>query len=132
MSLTDEERDAIVKYRVERAHQSFEEAKGVIELKMWSLLANRLYYTLYYVFVALLIKDGYFSKTHSGMISLIHQHYVKSGLLSIEDGRLVKKMFDLRQESDYDDFVYIEESEIMPFVPLVESLLNKITDMINK
>lgn len=47
MSLSDEERKAIVDYRIERAQKSFEEATNVMAMGMWSLLANRLYYTLY-------------------------------------------------------------------------------------
>ena len=132
MSLSEEERKAIVQYRVERAKQSFAEAKGVAEMGMWSLLANRLYYTLYYISVALLIKDGHSTKTHSGMMALIHQYYIKTKVLSVEDGRLIKRMFDLRQESDYDDFIFIDENEIKPFIPKVEELLNKISSIINK
>ena len=130
MGLSDEERQAIVDYRVERAQRSFEEAKNVMDMKMWSLLANRLYYTLYYISMAILIKDGYGSKTHSGMIALIHQHYVKTGILTTEEGRLIKKLFDLRQESDYDDFVYVDETEIKPFVPKVEALMYKLIEII--
>lgn len=131
MSLTDEERNAIVKYRIERAFQSFEEAKNVSKMEMWSLLANRLYYSLYYISVALLINDGHITKTHSGMLALINQYYIKSGVLTVEEGRLIKRLFTLRQECDYDDFVYTTEDEIVPFIPLVESLLNKISSIIN-
>lgn len=129
MSLSEEERKAIVDYRIERAQKSFEEATNVMAMGMWSLLANRLYYSLYYALVALLIKDGYVSKTHSGMIALIYQHYVRTGILTAEEGRLVKKMFDLRQESDYDDFVYVDGDEITPFVPQVKELMMKIINI---
>lgn len=46
MSLSEEERKAIADYRIERAQKSFEEATNVMAMGMWSLLANRLYYTL--------------------------------------------------------------------------------------
>lgn len=132
MSLTDEERDAIVTYRVERAQVSMNDVKDLVSMHKWSLVANRLYYTLYYVSIALLLKDGHATRTHKGMMTLINQFYVRTGVLSTEDSRLIKRMFDLRQESDYDDFIYVTEQEIMPFVPQVEALLNKVIELIRK
>ena len=132
MSLTDEERDAIVTYRVERAQVSMNDVKDLVSMHKWSLVANRLYYTLYYVSSALLLKDGHATRTHKGMMTLINQFYVRTGVLSTEDSRLIKRMFDLRQESDYDDFIYVTEQEIMPFVPQVEALLNKVIELIRK
>ena len=63
------------------------------------------------------------------MIALIYQHYVRTGILTAEEGRLVKKMFDLRQENDYDDFVHMDGDEITPFVPQVKALMMKIINI---
>lgn len=45
--LTPEERKAIIRFRIEKARKSFDEAKAVAGLGYWSLAGNRLYYATY-------------------------------------------------------------------------------------
>lgn len=130
MGLTSEERQAIVRYRLENAQKAFEEAKAIAGMGYWNIVANRLYYCLYYASTALLINNQLSVHTHAGMLTLMNQHFVQKGQLSRDEGRLLKKMFTLRQESDYEDFVEVTEDEIRMYLPLVESLMQKIIALI--
>lgn len=56
MTLTDDERKAIIDYRIERAEMSFKEAEFVASGNFWNLAANRLYYSAFYMCEALLLK----------------------------------------------------------------------------
>ncbi|MBQ3833765.1 MAG: HEPN domain-containing protein [Bacteroidales bacterium] len=129
MSMTDEERNAITKYRTEKAIQTLEDAKQIAEIKRWSSAVNRLYYSIYYAATALLISNGHISRTHSGMMSLLNQYYVTTGILTKEDSKLIKRLFDLRQESDYDDFIDVDEEDVMHYLPEVETLVQKIISL---
>jgi hypothetical protein len=42
MSLSAEERRAVVEFRIEKAFRAYEQAKGVIGLKYWETIANSL------------------------------------------------------------------------------------------
>ena len=130
MGLTNDERQSIVKYRVENAQKAFSEAKTIMGIGLWNLVANRLYYSLYYACTALLIQNQLAVHTHTGMMTLINQHFVQTGRLTREDSRLLKKMYSLRQEGDYEDFVEVTDDEIRMYIPLVETLLNKILALI--
>ena len=130
MGLTNEERQSIVEYRVEKAQSTLDEAKKIVALGIWNIVANRLYYCLYYAATALLIHDQIPLHTHGGMLTLVSRHYVQGGQLTKEDGRLLKKMFTLRQEGDYEDFVEVTENEIRMYLPLVESLMQKMIALI--
>lgn len=130
MSLTEEERKAIVQYRIEKAKASLNDAIDVSAIWKWSLAANRLYYALYYAATALLINDGHITRTHSGMISLVSFHYVQNGKLSKDEGKLLKRIFDLRQESDYDDFIDADETDITTYLPMVSTLVDRLISMI--
>lgn len=130
MGLTNEERQSIVEYRVEKAQSTLDEAKKIIALGIWNIVANRLYYCLYYAATALLINNQIAVHTHGGMLTLINQHFVQTGQLTKDEGRLLKKMFTLRQESDYEDFVEVTEDEIRMYLPLVESLMQKMIALI--
>lgn len=66
------------------------------------------------------------------MITQINVHFVMTGILSREDGRLIRKLFELRQEADYDDFMDAEEADIKEYLPLVKSLIERIVSLINK
>lgn len=130
MSLTDEERDAVVKYRIEKSMKSFQEAEKVSEICLWNIAANRLYYAIFYLSTAILIHKGLSAHTHAGVISMIGLHLVKQELLTTEDMRLIRKMFSLRQEGDYEDFVDVSEEEIHEYLPKVQALLEKMKSLI--
>lgn len=89
------------------------------------------YTILYYAATALLINNGHATRTHSGMITQISVHFVLPGILTKDDGRLIRKLFDLRQEADYDDFIDATEEDINEYLPQVESLVKKIISLIN-
>ena len=74
VQLTEEERKAIVLYRLEKAENALVEAKDCVLLHHWNLAANRLYYTVYYASSALLISAGHAAKTHEYYVRLNKKH----------------------------------------------------------
>ena len=58
MTLSIEERKAIIEYRIEKSWGSFQEAQDNAQLGHWSLAASRLYYAAYYMASALLVDKG--------------------------------------------------------------------------
>lgn len=89
-----------------------------------------MYYAVYYAATALLISNGYTTRTHSGMITQMNVHFVLQGKLNKADGRLINKLFDLRQEADYDDFIDADEDDIKEYMPQVKTLIEKIISLI--
>jgi uncharacterized protein (UPF0332 family) len=115
MTLSHEERIAIVGYRIEKAKVAFKGAEAnALQLKDWTVAGNRLYYAVYYIVSALLIKNGYIAHTHAGTRSLFNQHFIKTDFVSRESGRLYSKLFETRQMGDYDDFFDLEEKDTCP------------------
>ena len=129
MSLSDEERHAIVLYRIEKANAALDDIRKVLPLELWSIIANRMYYALYYAASALLIHDGHKVGTHKGVIALFNLKYVKEGPLSREDGALFSNVFAFRQGCDYDDFIDATEEDVKRYLPRVEALVCKIISM---
>jgi len=66
MSLTKEEREAIVSFRIQKAKDTLAEAEGISTLNYWNAVANRLYYSCFYMTSALLIHNNYMAQTHRG------------------------------------------------------------------
>ena len=64
------------------------------------------------------------------MLTLVNMHYVRTGKLSADDGRLLRRLFTLRHEGDYEDFVEVTKEEIMQATPEVRALLDKLKSLL--
>ncbi len=126
MTLKYEEREAIVTLRLDKAKETLKEAIANFNMDYWHTAANRLYYACYYAASALLIKKGIEAKTHSGVINMFGLHFVTTGIIDTDEGKLYKRMFELRQTGDYDDWIVLEKEDIEPLIEPVKNFLGKI------
>ena len=85
--------------------------------------ANHLYYACFYAVSALLAANDLSSSKHSGVRSLFHQHFVRTGRFPRDMGVLYDHLFEIRQDGDYVDFVEIQESQVLPRIEQVRSFL---------
>jgi len=132
MRPTKEEKDAIAAFRLQRAYTTLNEAQGIAKMKYWHAAANRLYYACFYAVLSLLIKNGYSSRTHDGVFRLLGLYFVTPGIISKEENRLFRKLYDIRQSGDYEDMFEIEEEDIMPLFEPVEQFITTIENLINE
>jgi len=130
-----EELKALIKYRLGEAHEAREEAKILFEKGMYRGALNRVYYSMFYATLALLASKQLSVSKHSGVISTFHKEFVKTGLISPEVAKFLDIAFDLRNKSDYKDFVIPERSRVEEllqessnFIKTVESLLKNIIE----
>ena len=130
MSLDNEDRKALITYRQEKADMALDDAAFLTDAGKFGLAANRLYYALYYAASALLLSKGIATKRHSGLMTQINMHFVKTGILSKDEGALFKVMFSLRHEDDYEDFIEVEKADIDEYTPQVTALVKKFKDLV--
>jgi len=60
-------KEDIIAYRLKRARETFEDAEILADHAKWNSSVNRLYYACYYAVIALLLKYGFKTSTHSGV-----------------------------------------------------------------
>lgn len=123
MTLSIDEKKAIIEYRIQKAWNGILEAEDNAKLGYWTLAASRLYYATYYMASALLVDKGFIARSHSGVIHIIGSEFVKKELLSKEDGRLFSRLFNMRQSGDYDDLFDWTEEEVKPFFDKTKDFL---------
>ena len=128
--LKDEEREALVKYRIEKAYGTLVEAKDCAEGNHWTLTANRLYYAVYYASKALLIQNGIVAKSHEGVIGMIGQNFVVPGIITIDEARLLARLQNMRKTGNYDDFKEWHQEDVEPLFEKVEDYINKIKSLV--
>ena len=129
MGLTQDERSALVQYRLNKAQEVFTEATDVADLKHWNLAVNRLYYAVFHACGALLLTKGYTARTHSGIIHIILLEYVKTDILTKDEGSLISTLFNMRNTGDYDDLFDWTELQVAPLIEPVKNLLEKLKDL---
>jgi uncharacterized protein (UPF0332 family) len=131
MSLNDEERRIVVRLQLEKAHNTFNQIPLLSEAGYWDNVANRLYYSLFHAVSALLIHDGYNVGSHRGAVGAFGQHYVTTGIFSIEEGKHYSRLQGLREKSDYNCAYNASEQDIAPKIEPTRLLIEKIERYIN-
>lgn len=109
-------KEDLVAYRIERACKTLGTAKLIAESGDWNAVANRLYYACFYAVLALLARNDMDTYTHKGVKVMLSQHFIKSGLVDVVWGKLYQKLFDNRNEADYEDFIDFDEETIGIFI----------------
>lgn len=132
MSLTEEERGLLVEYRIEKAEATFIEAEDNARLNHWTLAANRLYYSVYYVSSALLLSKGISVKTHEGVNVMIHREFVKTGIIDSKDGELLSRLQAMRHSGDYDDLFDWKEEDVQPLFAQTRSYMDHVKGLLAK
>ena len=96
------DKDALIKYRLEQAKETFLDAKVLYENERRpASIVNRAYYAMFYATLALLVTIGKTSSKHIGVISFFDSEFVKKNIFPKEMSRMLHQAFDMRQEGDY-------------------------------
>ena len=132
MSLNDEERKILVGLEIEKSRRTFAEIEILRQAGLWDNIANRLYYSAFHAVSALLIHDGHPVGTHQGAVVMLHQHYVKTGILPKEDGAFYSQLQTLREKSDYNCTYYATEEDTAPRIALTEAFIEKVIGIVKE
>ena len=130
--LTEQERFDLMRYRIQRAHETMKEADLMNRESFYNAAVNRLYYACYYAAVALLIKNEIQPQTHNGVKTMLGLHFVSKGKLSREHGNTFTTLFDKRQSGDYDDFIYNDRETVNELYPKAQAFIEAIEQLINE
>ena len=130
MSLTSQERQIIVELEKEKALNILNEIDILKQAKLWNTICNRLYYAAFHAVSALLISAGYTVATHQGALVLLHQYYVKTGLLSKADGAFYTQLQRLREESDYSCTYYATEEETIAKIEPTKQFVANVLELL--
>lgn len=131
MGLTESERQIVVGLELEKAQKTLKEVDVLKGAAMWNAAANRLYYALFHAISALLINDGLQVKSHHGILSQFGQHYVRNGIFSRDDGRILSEMVIMRDNADYNCYYEAAEESVLSYITPVCALIEKIKNHIN-
>ena len=123
------ERD-LAKYRIEQARECLQAAEIMSEISTKNSV-NRSYYCIFHSMRAVLALEHFDSKKHSGVISAFRQRYIKTEIFPAALSRIIGSAFDIRNESDYEDFIEISEAQALQQIENAALFLKTVEDYLN-
>lgn len=124
------ERKEVSKYRMEQARQCITSAKALVEMEDYKGAANRSYYAVFHAMRSVLALEGKDFSKHSGVSAYFRKEFIKTGIFAVELSDIISMAFEIRSNSDYDDFYVISIEEVseqienaIKFCDIVESYL---------
>lgn len=130
MSLNEQQRSDLIRLYLTKSENTWDEFLIAINAKRWNMAANRLYYSLFNIVTALLVKDEHPVGTHRGTKAALGQHYVLTNKITPEAGRLYSQLSTLRERADYDVVFEATEEDIMKYKSQAEDFIKQIKTLL--
>lgn len=120
----------LIHYRMERAEETLQEARLMLENGHFHGAANRIHYACFYAVTALLLTRGLSSPKHRGIMALFNRPFVRKGIVSVDMGRFYAKTFDDRLEGDYGDVVELSEEDVKADFRMAQEFITQISSLL--
>lgn len=130
--MTPEERQILVAMQVERAHRFLDQADEMMDMGYSDMAVNRFYYACFHIVQALFIRKEIVAHTHSGMLTQFSKHFVKTEMVSLEEGSFLARLFQLRQKADYNCAYDITKEEALSLREPTHEFMEKIENIIGE
>ena len=108
----DQTSSDLASFRLQQARRCLRAAEVNIAADLFKDAANRSYYCIFHAMRAVLAFDRFDSKKHSGVISAFRQNYIKTGVFTADISDIIRTAFEVRNESDYEDFYVISKEKV--------------------
>ena len=119
-----------IQYRIDKSEEIFDDAMLLADNCRWNSCVNRLYYCSFYIVTALLANSGVNAESHNGVKRQFNLLFVKTGIITKDQGKLFSNLFDWRQETDYADFIEFDEDTVQPLLAQVKNFIENIRQII--
>lgn len=130
MTLKDEEREVLIKYRLEQAKETGKVVDLLIANNELSTAVNRIYYGMFYALLALGLKYKFETSKHEQLIGWFNKNFIHAGKVDTKYGKTLSNAYKNRKKGDYDAFVAFEienvkllKSEMIDFINEIEKTI---------
>lgn len=127
----DEKRRNLCRYRLEKAETCLSSARVLVQSKDYCGAANRSYYSIFHCIRSLLVLEGVDFSKHSAVMAYFQKNYVKPGIFGKEYSKILTEAFQIRSDSDYDDYYIISKEEVEVQVQNAQIFFNGIVSYVN-
>ena len=111
--MTPSEKASLSKVRFNHSEECLKSAETLLKDSDYKGAANRSYYAIFHALRAILVYDDFDSRKHSGIISTFNKLYIKTNIFDKDVSRIISNSFDIRTDSDYNDFFMISKDGVI-------------------
>jgi len=104
-----EQLKALIRYRIDQAHETLQEAQILLDEATARGALNRAYYAMFYALLALLATRQLGTSKHGSAISLFDREFVKAGIFPRELSRALHMAFERRLTHDYGEMIVLTQ-----------------------
>ncbi|MCL2078290.1 MAG: HEPN domain-containing protein [Oscillospiraceae bacterium] len=126
--MPDDNRESLMLLRLEKAEDCLRSAIREAKAKAYKSAANRSYYCILHAIRAVLALDCFDSKRHSAVISEFGRRYIKEGDFPKDFSKMIQRAFEVRNDSDYDDFYVISKNQVDQQIISAKTILKAVED----
>lgn len=92
------EKDQAIELKLRKAKALMSEVNVLLENEFYTTVINRIYYSCYHATRALLLTKDLTPKTHSGVVTMLHQHFVSPSLFDKDHASFFSKIMQERMD----------------------------------
>jgi len=130
---SEDKKVLLAKFRLQQAEETLDEAIYLFKGdKNPRSIINRLYYSMFYAVLALLVFEQYESSKHSGVLSYFNKRFIKEGTFPKDIGKLINEAFELRLSTDYGEYIDISKNMVEPFIDKTDRFIKIIKEYLDK
>ena len=118
--------------RLEQAKRCIKSARVLVADNDYKGAANRSYYAIFHCMRSVLVLDGVDFSKHSGVLAYFRKQYIKTGIFDIELSDIIGEAFDIRNDSDYDDYYIISKEDVKEQIENAEKFYCIIEEYLRK
>lgn len=130
MSLSDKEREIMIRLHLEKSMIFLQQADEMQELKHWDLAINRYYYASFHALHALLVANRMVAHTHEGLITVFGKEFVQTEKVERKYGKYLSRMEQLRKLADYNCTTSVTEDEVAELAQPAHALIDVVKELI--
>ncbi len=120
----------LITYRVEQALETINEVEIQIENNFFSTAINRIYYGMFYLLLALSLKNNFKTSKHNQLIGWFNKEFIKTGKVEKKFGRIIHKAFEDRSDGDYGIYITFEKEEVLQRFEEMKEFISQIKKLI--
>lgn len=131
MSLTNEDKEILVRLHLEKAHACLADGDQLVKINSISAAANRFYYAVFHAIHALFVANGINSKSHHGTNAQFHQNFIKTGIIDPKFGHFIALMENMREKADYDVIYDVSKEDLEALIPLAYDFVKQVETLLS-
>jgi uncharacterized protein (UPF0332 family) len=119
----------LIRYRMEQAHAAIEEVDRLIEIHLLHVAVNRVYYGMFYALSALALTYGFESNRHQQLMGWFNKNFIKTGILEVKYGQIIRSAYKNRAEGDYAAFIEFSDKDVKRMQAEMVDFINRLEDL---